>query len=95
MSDTILVRRRAKRGRPRKDETKARKTMKSIPVFVARDPQGIKLFALKPTLSVLGLWEGPLVDGVKPMDPRTFVSKFRGACLPERGKTVIAARLGI
>lgn len=84
---TLLVKRRATRGRPRKDEVIAR-TMKVIPVYVARDPQGIKLFTSAPKLSVLGLWEGKSINGLKPMDPRTFVLKYRNAVLPERGKSI-------
>jgi hypothetical protein len=81
--DNVLVRRRAKRGRPRKDEGEAKVITK--PVFVARDPQGVKLFITKPTLSVLGVWEGTIFGTMKPMDPRMFVTKFRNARLPERG----------
>lgn len=79
----ILVKRRAKRGRPRKGEDKVKLAV--APVFIARDPQGIKLFSAEPRLSVIGLWEGRMVPGLKPMEPRTFVSKYRNARLPERG----------
>ena len=78
-----LVRRRAKRGRPRKDEQGIKVVTK--PVFVARDPQGVKLFAAAPKLTVLGLWQGQLIGGTKPMDPRSFVNKFRNARLPGKG----------
>ena len=81
---TALMKRRAKRGRPRKDEVKP--SQKKVSVFVARDPQGVKLFKKKPKLSVVGVWEGTLVSGTKVMDARTFVTKFRNAMLPSRGE---------
>lgn len=89
----VLVKRRAKRGRPRLTEASAK--MKTMPVFVARDPQGVKLFAKKPALSVLGLWEGTLIPGAsKPLEPRVFVTKYRNAQLPSRG-SVLEVTMGV
>ena len=89
----VLVHRRARRGRPRKGEADLGKIV-TKPVFVTRDPQGIKLFAALPKKTVLGLWEGKLVNGTKPMDPRVFVTKFRNARLPGRGG-VLETRMGV
>jgi hypothetical protein len=88
----VLVRRRGKRGRPRKDEKPVKLTCS--PVFVARDPQGVKLFSAKPKLSVLGLWDGKLVKDTDAMDARVFVSKFRNAKLPDRG-CMLEMKIGI
>lgn len=84
---TLLMKRRATRGRPRKSDVAA-KTLKVVPVYVGRDPQGIKLFTSEPKLSVLGVWEGKLVNGTGPMEPRAFVLKYRNAVLPERGAKI-------
>lgn len=77
----VLIRRRNKRGRPRKDEKVAKLT--TFPVFVCRDPQGIKLFPSKPSM-VAGLWQGALLDNCRVVDPKQFVAKFRNAKLPLR-----------
>lgn len=87
---TILMRRRDKRGRPRKDE-KAKK-IDTIPVFVCRDPQGIKLFKKKPTLEA-GLWEGQLLD-INLVEPKQFIAQFRNARLPARGQ-MFEMKMGI
>ena len=87
-----LVKRRTKRGRPRIDE-KTKKCV-TIPVYVARDPQGIKVFKKKPVLSITGIWDGDRVPGVDAMDSRTFVMKFRNAVLPARGQ-VLSARMAV
>ena len=79
---TILIRRRNKRGRPRKDEKVVK--LATRPVYVCRDPQGIKLFKKKPSLSA-GLWVGSLLD-IRLVDPKQFVAKFRNAKLPARGQ---------
>jgi len=89
---TVLVKRRAKRGRPRIAE--AAKPQKEIGVYIARDPQGIKLFKAKPVMLKAGLWSGSLMPDTCVMDSRTFVMKFRNAVLPPRG-TMLAAKLSI
>jgi hypothetical protein len=89
---TVLIKRRAKRGRPRKSEAKTR--LSAMPVFVARDPQGIKIFITRPKLTVMGLWEGTPLNGFRAMEPRTFVVKFRNARLPNRGG-MLETRMGL
>ena len=80
----VLIRRRNKRGRPRKDEKVAK--VATVPVFVCRDPQGIKLFKRKPNLTA-GLWAGEDC-AMKISDPKQFVALFRNAELPARGQLI-------
>lgn len=84
MATKTLVRRRSKRGRPRKDERQVKTG--TVPVFIGRDPQGIKLFTRKPVLQE-GLWQGALLDSFKkPLEPKEFVALYRNAKLPGRGQ---------
>jgi len=67
--------------------------MTVVDVFIARDPQGVKIFKSQPKLSLVGTWTGAMLKGYDVMDPKNFVLKFRNAVLPGRGKCV-TAKLG-